>query len=138
MKSIQTAGDFFTNTCVCPTTQVFSKEKVFGKKGAEVQKVFVFSSEMPMLMRVRGSLDHINEINITSSDPHNIEITANHAAKDIMLAKVAISLGIQENEIAVFGDGENDKTMLRRFCHSHAMENSHDSVKHCARYIIGT
>jgi len=55
-----------------------------------------------------------------------------------MLAKVAKSLGIQENEIAVFGDGENDKTMLKRFYHSHAMENSHDSVKHCARYIIGT
>ena len=131
-------GDFSTNTGVCQTARVFSKEKVFGEKGTEVQKFFIFSSEMPMLIRVKERLEHIKEINITSSDPHNIEITANNATKDKMLAKVAKSLGIQENEIAVFGDGENDKTMLKRFYHSHAMENSHDSVKHCARYIIGT
>lgn len=131
-------GDVSTDTCVCQTAQFFPKGKAFGGTEAEVQKFFIFCHELPLLMSIKKSLENLKEICITSSSRYNIEITASNATKDKMLARVAEWYGIQDKEIAVFGDGENDKSMLKRFYHSYAMKNASKNVKNCARYIIGT
>ena len=67
-----------------------------------------------------------------------VDIIPKEGGKGTAIEQVLAHYKFSKEEAIAFGDGENDKTMLKRFYHSHAMENSHDSVKHCARYIIGT
>ncbi|MBR3694320.1 MAG: HAD hydrolase family protein, partial [Erysipelotrichales bacterium] len=44
-------------------------------------------------------------------------------------------LGLSRDEIAVFGDGENDIDMLSQYPNSVAMGNASDPVKEIAKYI---
>lgn len=82
-------------------------------------------------------LEDIGGISITTSGSCNLEITSSDATKADMLKQVAAYYGITEPEIAVFGDSENDKTMLKEFRNSFAVENAPDDVRSCASSVIG-
>lgn len=71
----------------------------------------------------------IPDLDISSSYGENIEITSSASNKGKLLKEVIASKGYQEDEIAVFGDGENDVSMLQDFKYSFAPKNACDEAK---------
>lgn len=65
------------------------------------------------------------------------EITHHKVNKANAIKKLTKKLGINEDEVAVFGDGGNDLEMLNDFRHSYAVENAIESAKEKATHIIG-
>lgn len=103
-----------------------------------ILKLFITCHDPALRKILLEKLRCLPKIYITSSAPWNIEITSESATKEKMLEKVGHLYGISSEEIAVFGDGENDKPMLRHFRHSFAVGNAPDDVKRCAGAVIGT
>lgn len=58
--------------------------------------------------------------------------------KEVGIRKVLDILNISEEHIAVFGDGENDLSMLKAFKYSFAMGNANEVVKQTASYVTDT
>ena len=90
-----------------------------GKEVEEVQKLL--------------NIDHLA---YSSSFGENIEITSDTYNKGKMIQEYIHSKGYKDDEIAVFGDGENDVEMLGMFHHSFAPINSCDSAKEKATYNL--
>lgn len=67
------------------------------------------------------------EINRTSY--RWMEVMPKNVSKANALMKILDQLGICDDEVLVFGDGENDLPMLERFKYSIAMDNAMDSIK---------
>lgn len=65
------------------------------------------------------------------------EITDKEANKGEAVARLAQYLGIQEHEVAVYGDGGNDLQMLARYPHSYATKNASQAAKQAASTTIG-
>ena len=43
---------------------------------------------------------------------------------------------VSNEEVLIFGDGENDATMFREFVHSRAMENAVPTIRRMAEKVI--
>ena len=71
-------------------------------------------------------------------DPVMFEITDKACNKGESVAWLGRYYGIEEDEIAVYGDGGNDLEMLRRFRHSYATANGSDAAKAAASATIGS
>lgn len=69
------------------------------------------------------------------SDPRKIEITRRGINKGETLNILLEELGIQQNEVIVFGDSENDISMFKDKKYSVAMANSLQGAKHEAKYL---
>lgn len=67
-----------------------------------------------------------------------IEIMPKGINKGSGLKQVMEHFDIKEEEVLIFGDGENDMSMLEGMPHSYAMENALESVKKVAKYVCGT
>ncbi len=75
-------------------------------------------------------------ITVTSSSVHNIEITSEAASKGKMLKKAAEFFKVSEEDVVVFGDGENDESMFWEFGHSRAVKNAVPNICFLAEKII--
>lgn len=53
-----------------------------------------------------------------------------------MLKRAAEFYGVPKDEVMVFGDGENDETMFREFCHSRAVKNAVPVIRRLAEKVI--
>lgn len=127
-------GDFTTNTKVCTLSSEFEnpiqmiKQKIF--------KFFIFSDDTKQMKKMKKYLSSWQGISVTSSSERNVEITSIKANKGNMLKKVAKFYHVKEDEVMVFGDGENDETMFREFHHSRAMKNAVLPIQKLAESII--
>lgn len=81
--------------------------------------------------------EHSDSIINAPFDEGVFEITDKEANKGEAVARLAQHLGIQEHEVAVYGDGGNDLQMLARFSHSYATENASLAAKQAASTTIG-
>lgn len=77
----------------------------------------------------------VKDIYITSSVQQLIEISYKDAGKHTGLKFLSEYLKIPLEEIAAFGDGDNDAQMLREAGVGIAMENATDSCKQSADYV---
>lgn len=66
-----------------------------------------------------------------------IELTAVNSQKGNAVAILAHYLNVDEDEVAVYGDGGNDLSMLSHFTHSYAPANACLLAKEKARSVIG-
>ncbi len=71
-------------------------------------------------------------------DKNLIEITKQGVNKGSAVHWLAEYLGIQDDEVAVYGDGGNDIHMLARFAHSYSPKTATDDAKFAANHIIGS
>lgn len=85
---------------------------------------------------LRKLLSDDNEISVTSSSEWNVEITSQNATKGKMLEKVCSYYGIDDNEVMVFGNGENDMTLFEYFPLSCAVCNSERKILSVANRIV--
>ena len=66
------------------------------------------------------------------------ELTDVSVNKGSAIQQLARMLNIEDDEVAVYGDGLNDLVMLQTFKHSYAPSNAKDKVKECANEVIGS
>lgn len=80
---------------------------------------------------------HIDTVVNAPFDPVMFEITDKDCNKGESVAWLGEYYGIEEDEIAVYGDGGNDLVMLERFRHSYATANGSPEAKAAASATIG-
>lgn len=98
-------------------------------------KVVVFSQNLPLLDDLRAFVrDTCPDADVTSSWWDNIEIVPRSASKGSALQALAKSLNIPMDEVMVFGDSDNDLSMLKAAGISVAMGNANERVKASARF----
>lgn len=126
-----------------PETVFFQKlhyadglESLFERK-LEVRKIITFHDDPQLCSKVRAELEEKVDICALSSFPINIEINHKQAQKGIALKRIIEKMGILPEEVVVFGDGLNDKTLFTEFTQSYAPENAEPEIKAMAKEIIG-
>lgn len=98
-------------------------------------KVVVFSQNLPLLDDLRAFVrDRCPDADVTSSWWDNIEIVPRSASKGSALQTLAKSLNIPMDEVMVFGDSDNDLSMLKAAGVSVAMGNANERVRASARF----
>ena len=79
-----------------------------------------------------------DKIEAVSSLGHNIEVNVKGVNKGDALVRLGGMLGIRQEEIMAFGDGENDIAMMEAVGVGIAMANGLDAVKAAARYVTAS
>ena len=79
--------------------------------------------------RMRQLLESIEDIYVTSSVPRYIEVSHGDVCKRNAIRWLADFLNVSTEEIAAFGDGENDIEMIEYAGYGVAMENGVDALK---------
>lgn len=100
-----------------------------------VEKINYFFGDMEERMRAKRELEKRNDLVLSASYPHNLEINTPGATKGEALNRLAEYLGLSREQIMGFGDGENDVTMMTMSGFGVAMSNGMDAVKQVADYI---
>lgn len=107
------------------------------QKNIKVLKIDARHLDAYSIQGVRQQLN-IDGLDISSSFEDNIEITSSMSNKGKLLEKVIAKKGYAYDEVAVFGDGQNDVPMLQLFPYSFAPKNASQSAKDAARYVLST
>lgn len=129
-------GDFTTDTELCPTAQPFPRMDVFWDRQPQVRKIFAFSHHPDALARARRMLQALPDVTVTTSAPWNLEITARQAQKGRTARWMAERYGIPPDEVLVFGDGCNDRSLFCAFPHTRAMGNGDAALQALAEQVI--
>lgn len=79
---------------------------------------------------------HSDRIVDSYSSPTMDEITSIGIDKKVAVCKLAEYLGLNEDEVAVYGDNGNDLEMLQHFKHSYCPEDGIDLAKQAAHQVI--
>ncbi len=104
-------------------------------KGIKVLKIDARHKDVYSIQGVREQLN-IEHLDMSSSFEDNIEITSDTSNKGLLLEKVICKKGYQKDEVAVFGDGENDAPMLKSFSYSFAPQNASKHAINAATYHL--
>lgn len=112
---------------------VNAKEMI--EKGIKVLKIDARHLDACSVKGIKKELN-IEYLDISSSYEDNMEITTHKTNKGYLLEKVIKHKGYQVDEVAVFGDGENDCYMLKQFPYSFAPQNACQLAKEAAQYIL--
>ena len=131
-------GDFTTDTGLCPTAQPFPQMKDFWARQPQVRKIFAFSHHPDALARARQMLQTRPDVTVTASAPWNLEVTARDAQKGRMARWMAERYGIPPDEVLVFGDGGNDRSLFCAFPHTRAMGNGDPALQALAELVIAS
>lgn len=131
-------GDFTTDTGLCPTAQLFPRPADFWARQPQVRKIFAFSQNPEALARARRMLQPRPDITVTASAPWNLEVTARNAQKGRTARWMAARYGIVPEEVLVFGDGCNDRSLFRAFLHTRAMGNGDPALQALAERVIAS
>lgn len=105
------------------------------EKGVQVLKIDARHLDAYSVKGVKEQLN-IKHLNFSSSFEENIEITTDVSDKGKLLEKIIAKKGYHRDEVAVFGDGENDCPMLENFPYSFAPANASEHAKKVASYQL--
>lgn len=81
--------------------------------------------------------EEVDDIYFTSSIPELIEISFKDSGKRSGLIRMCDYLGIPIEEVAAFGNADNDADMIRAAGEGYAVSNSSQAALDAADYIIG-
>lgn len=121
----------------------FIKDSIFDQSiddilSHDIYKINCRLSDAKTIEKMNCYLDqHKDEIVNAPYDNGAFEITGKDVNKGNAVAWLCEYLHLQEDEVAVYGDGGNDIEMLERFKHSYGMSNGMESAKKAANEIIG-
>ena len=117
-------------------SKVISGFEEMEKTGIPVYKIFLFSDDTDMLSQINTALAGDPGIAVASSFPTNLEITDVRAQKGPVLKDYIERLGYAMEEVMVFGDSQNDLSMLSMdFGATVAMGNASPEVKAASKYV---
>lgn len=110
-------------------------EDYFQADDQEVLKMMVISDTPSSLEVCRQFIRTFPDIDITSSDKANLELTSITAQKGLALQEYLNISNHSLDTTATIGDSLNDRSMLSLCPHSYAMANASKEIKTLARYI---
>lgn len=100
--------------------------------------VAISEDDLPSLEQARAELKEIPSMHIESSRFNNIEIIPLHVNKGETVKRLAAYYNISIENTIVFGDGENDITMLRAAGIGVAIGNAEDAIKAVADAVTAS
>lgn len=106
------------------------------KKGVQKLQIYMLPAEIDQKkkwMQVIG--EKFEWLAITSSVKNNIEMNYYTANKGEALMALAKHLGLQSGQVAAFGDGSNDLTMIKAAGFGISMANGIPELKEAAAYV---
>lgn len=104
-------------------------------EGAMIKMLAIASPQIIDAAQARLREAFPDGVNFMKSKPHYLEIVAADIDKGEALKALAQHLGLAQEEIMAFGDGQNDASMLGYAGWGVAMENAVDECKAQARLI---
>ncbi|MDO5755623.1 MAG: Cof-type HAD-IIB family hydrolase [Tissierellia bacterium] len=107
-------------------------EELKDKSIEKINTIMVPNNGRKAMMK---DLEELGGLTVTSALKGNVEVTLEGVDKGAALHRLAKRLGIEKDEVLVFGDGMNDYTMIQWSSNSYAMENGHPEVKKIAKHI---
>lgn len=107
-------------------------------QGMNILKIDAMATSKEITEQTIEALAKIPDISISSSYNALIEVCDTSMNKGMMLEKATKMYGISMDEVATFGDGDNDIDMLVMTRYSFAMGNASDKVKNSAKSITDT
>ncbi|MFC0189766.1 Cof-type HAD-IIB family hydrolase [Fictibacillus aquaticus] len=117
---------------------VNSYQELLDQEGIEVYKLLGFHANQEKLARAAQELNMMDELAVSSSSRHNLEITNSEAQKGVALEKFAQMHDICMKDTMAIGDNYNDVSMLERAGTSVAMGNAEEDIKKIAQYVTKT
>mgnify|MGYP005764367385 FL=1 len=103
-----------------------------------IEKMTLIFRTMEERARVWDWLRQFEDIQYSSSLPKNIEISKKGCNKGTGLLHLAEILGVEKDEIIVFGDADNDREMFEQAGCSVAMANGLEEMKAMADYVTAS
>ena len=116
-------------------TQAQVKDHIKDARPIQALKMMVISDNRDLLKTCKDYIQTLEDIDITSSGPDNIELTSTSAQKGLALATYLQVRGYQMDQVVTIGDSLNDRSMLAMCPNSYAMANASDPVKAMAANI---
>ena len=110
-------------------------EKMQDRGMDKVQGVFAVHEEK---QEAHARIMELGELSVSGAMGNNLEVNAPGINKGAGLLKLGELLGIEKEEIAAFGDGNNDLQMIEMAGFGVAMDNGLPEVKKIADYITDT
>jgi len=104
----------------------------------DVLKILLYQIPEADFAELLTFLDSIPEISYTSSDEGLLDIMAAGISKGAGVAEVRNMLGLEREQVCVFGDFLNDLPMFDEAGLTVAVANGHEELKHRALYVTGT
>lgn len=99
-------------------------------------KVVYMEERSPeLLLEIKGRLESIQGLDVTSSWENNLELMPAGINKGAAVKELAERLGISAASVMVIGDYDNDLPMLEYAGVGVAMGNASQAVKDAARYV---
>ncbi|MDR2465295.1 MAG: Cof-type HAD-IIB family hydrolase [Streptococcaceae bacterium] len=118
-------------------TYVEDLETVIQSDSEEVVKFFLMAENgeeqlLPLKKEIEESFD---DLVVTSSGQHNIEINHIDAQKGFAVKRIAEEMGIDKESVMAIGDSFNDISMLDYAGASFAMGQAKEEIKQHAKYV---
>ena len=104
----------------------------------EILKMLLYQIPEEDFSSVTAFLDSLPEISYTSSDEGLLDIMAAGTNKGTAVAEVRKLLGLEKDQVCVFGDYINDLAMFNQAGLTVAMANAHEELKNKALYVTDT
>lgn len=101
----------------------------------ETLKIEALFEDMSLVDQAREALKDVTGIDVVSSMNFNLEITPDYINKANALQEYVKYEDINEDEVMVFGDSENDRSMLEAFKYSVLVKNPNNDFKVNTKYI---
>ncbi len=128
-EDVQEFSHYFDGLQYYPSCEKMLEEE------KEILKIECNDSRLDVLQEIKEKLKQFTDLDIVSSFSLNIEITSKKATKGNALADILMKFGIAEDEVLVFGDSENDLSMLN-YPKAYAMANADAMIKQKATCIL--
>ena len=106
------------------------------REGAE--KIFLRTDDDALREEIRRHILEKYPVFCSSSSAHNLEFGVPGSSKGTSLRWLCDYLGISGSEVIAFGDGENDKEMLKFAGRGLAVANAQPACKAAADEVIGS
>jgi Cof subfamily protein (haloacid dehalogenase superfamily) len=115
-------------------TQSFNVENNF-EDNTEIDKIMIRDKSREKMKDLKVPLSFKLKYSTVKSSKVFLEITHKKAKKGNGVEFLRKYLGVQKENVYVFGDSGNDVSMIKKFRNSIAMENGIPKVKKHAKYI---
>ena len=104
----------------------------------DILKMLLYQIPADEFTSVTAFLDSIPDIHYTSSDEGLLDIMAAGTNKGTAVAEVRKLLGLEKEQVCVFGDYINDLAMFEEAGLTVAVANAHEELKSKASYVTDT
>ena len=112
--------------------------EVFRKYRSEIENINICFKDQEMKQRIWARFSKFQDITVTSSMKHNIELIGKNTDKSTAIEKLMKLHEVTRDELMTFGDNHNDVGMIRLAKIGVAMGNAENALKKEADYITGT